>query len=282
MDERDGRRDDATGSDGNSMNDERLRALYARGTIARDARGDSEVPPPERLLALVRGELPEAERLELLDAVMASAAGREAFALLHAVHAAGRDAPTAADEAGGAPGGSARRGADVRPIDRPIEVVATRADDSSADARPLRVIAGGAPPARAVRGSSWWRSSGLAAAAVLVVAVGLVTRQRGAEREVMRGDQAGVRLIAPGTAAPATASPRFVWHAVHGATGYELELLDPADEPIYTATVADTVHVLPSGTSLRPGVTYHWMVRAGLPDGSVRSSEARSLQVGER
>jgi hypothetical protein len=75
------------------MNEDRLRQLYGRGIVARDARSKLAgacAVEPERLLALVRRELPEEEQLALLDRVMANSACREAFELLRVVEAAGR------------------------------------------------------------------------------------------------------------------------------------------------------------------------------------------------
>lgn len=93
------------------MNDERLRRLYQRGIAERDARDaggaardarDAGGPTgcddvsPEELLALARGELPEARRLELLDVVMSSERCRSEFELLRAVVVAGREEPAPA------------------------------------------------------------------------------------------------------------------------------------------------------------------------------------------
>ena len=70
------------------MTDQRLRDLYTRGI---EARGRSDqCPPPEALLALVRREGAEAERLETLDHVMACAGCRSELDLLHAIEKAGR------------------------------------------------------------------------------------------------------------------------------------------------------------------------------------------------
>ena len=276
------------------MNEERLRQLYGRGIAGRDARSELAgacAVGPERLLALVRRELPEAETLELLDEVMSSSACREAFELLRVVEAAGREAERA---------DVAVQPAEVRPGTEPARGGALADSDGARPAgpppAPLTLLGSSpaTPPiqaagARAADGqamrSPWWRRNGasLALAASALIAVGLFTRDRaGGGEEVTRGAESGVALIAPATQpAAGDDGTTFLWHAVPGATRYEFELLGADGQPLHQATTSDTVVVLPADVPLLPGVEYRWLVRA-LTAGGQRSSPARPLLISDR
>ncbi len=247
------------------MNDERLRQLYGRGMAGRDARsellGACEVAP-ERLLALVRRELPEEEQLELLDEVMSSGACREAFELLRVVEAVGRQGeqpplvgPTARGPSAATP---AVRSAANR------EVTTDRGAGDSSQSHP------------------WWHRNGvsLALAASVLLAVGLFARDRGGDGpEVTRGAGDGVTLVAPAIRPGATDDvTHFVWRAIPGATDYEFQLLDASGEPLHQATTIDTVMTWPTGVTLLPGTEYRWLVRARVSGGQ-RSSPARQLWI---
>ncbi|MHB1224519.1 MAG: hypothetical protein ACYC2G_10840 [Gemmatimonadaceae bacterium] len=201
------------------MNEDRLRQLYGRGIVARDARSELAgacAVEPGRLLALVRRELPEEERLVLLDQVMASSACREAFELLRVVEAAGRatggalssevgtGAPTSV--AIGALGDVARADAEARPpashhvsepqvsepqvsepqVSEPqvSEPQVSGAEDGATgltlvSGRPAVPEAPAAPAVGVGRSQApWWRRGGavMALAACALLAVGLVTR----------------------------------------------------------------------------------------------------------
>jgi hypothetical protein len=79
----------------NGMSDARLRQLYALGSANRaGAAATVEHASPEDILALVQRSLPEAQRLETLDHVMACAECRREFDLLRAVEAAGGERTT--------------------------------------------------------------------------------------------------------------------------------------------------------------------------------------------
>jgi hypothetical protein len=76
---------------GNDMTtDDRLRELYERA-LASDVAGTagSAHPTPEEILALVRREGPESERLARLDHVMSCRSCRESFELIRSIEAAG-------------------------------------------------------------------------------------------------------------------------------------------------------------------------------------------------
>lgn len=279
------------------MNDERLRQLYGRGMAGRDARSElvgACAIAPERLLALIRRELPEAEQLDLLDEVMSSRACREAFELLRVVEAVGRESvhdSLTGDPVGGAitANGGPRLGG--RASGDGSDPAATLTD-----ARPLLTVVGaasagsGGDPAQPGAGSAnarrpWWRRNGasVALAASALIAVGLFTWDRsGTVPEATRGAGDGVTLVAPATR-PAVGddAANFVWRAVPGATDYEFELLDAAGEPLHQATTSDTVMAWPADVALLPGIEYRWLVRARTPAGE-RSSPARQLRIPAR
>ncbi len=279
------------------MNDERLRQLYGRGMAGRDARSElvgACAIAPERLLALVRRELPEVEQLELLDEVMSSSACREAFELLRVVEAVGRqnggdtlsgDAAKRLTTANGGHGvgglgrdeapGIAASLADAR---QPLKLVGTSSAGTAGQTAPR-----GAGNASARR--SWWRRNRapVALAASALVAVGLFAWDRsGTVPEATRGAGDGVTLVAPATR-PAVGddAANFVWRAVPGATDYKFELLDAAGEPLHQATTSDTVMAWPADVALLPGIEYRWLVRARTPGGE-RSSPARQLRIPAR
>jgi hypothetical protein len=66
------------------VSDEQLRELYARAT-SNHAESRAACPSPEALLATVRREGPERERVEMLDHVMSCADCRRDFELLRAI-----------------------------------------------------------------------------------------------------------------------------------------------------------------------------------------------------
>ncbi|HEX2781608.1 MAG TPA: hypothetical protein VHM30_19040 [Gemmatimonadaceae bacterium] len=72
------------------LNDDQLRALYARATEARRDPSRASCPSPDALLALVRGEGREQARLEVLDHAMTCPDCRRDFELLRAIEAGRR------------------------------------------------------------------------------------------------------------------------------------------------------------------------------------------------
>ncbi len=77
---------------GDVMNDDRLREVYAGVMAARGARpGARACPPPESVLALLRREGAEEERLATLDHVMSCAECRAEFDLLRSIEVAGEE-----------------------------------------------------------------------------------------------------------------------------------------------------------------------------------------------
>jgi hypothetical protein len=133
-----------------------------------------------------------------------------------------------------------------------------------------------------VRASAWRRFVPLAAAASVVLAVGLVTvdrwRQRAGEDAVRGGvaGASGIALIAPASEHAMSAGPvTFVWHPVAGAIQYALEVDDVDGTVLFTAQGADTVQTV---ANLSAGER-RWFVRARMDDGSERRSVARVLRL---
>lgn len=227
------------------MTDERLQRLYLHGLAARAGAGAPCAVPPEALLALARGELPEDERLPLLDAVMTSARCREELDLLRAVVAAEREA---------------------------------LGDAPAAPTGPLRVVRGDAPSPAAAR--PWWRRTAVpvALAATALLAVGLSRMVGRGGEEVMRGRAEGVMLVAP-AGAIASGPVTLAWRPVPDAVRYAVELLDAQGSPLVDTTLADTTLVVPAAL-LRAGREYRWIVTARDAAGSERGQSVGGITVG--
>lgn len=138
------------------------------------------------------------------------------------------------------------------------------------------VVAAGVALERGPRLSSPW----LALAASVLVLVGGVTlwRTAGLRDDVQRGGDDRVMLVAPIGTVPPAAAERLVWHAVPGATSFEVEVLDGSGTVVFGAGTPDTTATVPDGTLL-PGVEYRWRVTAVLANGSRRPSAAEPLVV---
>jgi hypothetical protein len=111
---------------------------------------------------------------------------------------------------------------------------------------------------------TWWvRGGALAAAAVLILAIGLTVRFRASapiDRSVTPGGGArSIDLVGPPRGALTTVAPELTWRAVSGAGSYRVEVLDGTGAVIARRDTPDTVLAAPS---LRPGRTYRWWVRA--------------------
>ena len=215
------------------MNDERLRALYERGLARRAASSSTragDCPPPDALLALARREGDEGARLRTLDHVMACTAGcRTELDLLRAIVQAGEGDRVE------------RRGGDPSPL----------------------------------RQSSMRRWFVPVLAAASIVALGVVLGRGRAHREadtIMRGSNDGgasVALAAPPESAGVGDVATLAWHAVAGARGYTVEVLDDAGSAVATSrerSANDTTYVFRGAPA-----AYRWWVRADTPSGEVRS-----------
>jgi hypothetical protein len=232
------------------MTDARLRELYARTTASVGKRDTETHADPEALLALVRREGPEEERLALLDHVMACDSCRGEFELLRAVERAG--------------GSSSESSSGTIPF--PVRGGAAAADD--ARHRPL---------------SRWRGFIPIAAAASLLLAVGIgigVQRGGGGEpADVMRGAADEVALVAPAAEFRVGGPITFAWRPVPGARRYELEVVDGGGTAVFSTRTTDTLVVLNDATRLVPGVDYQWWVRAVTDGGAQPRSPMRRLRL---
>lgn len=125
----------------------------------------------------------------------------------------------------------------------------------------------------------------LAAAVIVVAAVGTYARSairaRAGERELVRsGARNQIVVIAP-TSDERESEPRFIWHAVSGASFYDFELLRPDGAVAVVASTRDTLVSLAPSTSLRSG-NYDWTVRARLADGSELRSPLTRVRLRAR
>jgi hypothetical protein len=128
---------------------------------------------------------------------------------------------------------------------------------------------------------TWRRFPVLAAASiVLVLGGGFVIREamRGSTTDPQRDVAASVvRLIAPAESLAAAGPVHLVWATVPGARSYEVEIVRPSGEVVYTTSTRDTTVLLPAAT-LVPGADYRWWVVAVLSAGN-RSSGMRRLRI---
>lgn len=137
--------------------------------------------------------------------------------------------------------------------------------------------------AAASRSGPVFRTSAWAAAAavVLLMAGGAVLwRVTGGDGPpVMRGTEATVELVAPLGETSREQARTFVWRGLGQALDYDVELLGPSGEVIFTTTTFDTLVAIPESTSLTPGREYRWRVRARQADGVRVTSELRPFRI---
>jgi len=158
-------------------------------------------PTPDAMLALVRGEGDEEERLATLDHVTACDECSSEFELLRAIDRASSESAS----------GIASERADVVPMRR------------RASWRRYAPFALAASLVVAIGVSVLNRDAGRDA------------------RDVTRGDLTTVTLIAPPTEVQAGAPLEFVWRSFPDALRYELEVLDAAGNVAYSAITSDTM-----------------------------------------
>ena len=225
------------------MTDARLRELYEQALAARGAGVRAHCVTPDAMLALVRREGAEDERLATLDHVMACRECARELELLRAI-----------EQAGAASGAAA--------------VAPER--EGAATVVPLR---GRARPA-------WQRFVPLALAASLLLAIGIGVLDRGPRAEdVTRGDAAAVTLLAPGPDVRSGPPVTFVWRPVPHALRYTLEVLDDDGNVVFTTATPDTTVTITDASRLAPGAEYRWWVRAVDPEAAQRASPMRPLRV---
>jgi hypothetical protein len=227
------------------MSDGRLRELYQAALAARAGGGGSHgerCPTPEAIVALVRREGPEEERLETLDQVMACNACRREFDLLRAIESAGTEA------------------AGKKPLARTLRFPARllRAAPLAIAASLLLAIGLGvrerANSASGPDGPDVMRG-GTGSAVMLITPEDADT------------------TVAPG--APVT----FAWRPDPGAVRYVLEVLDADASVVIGESTSDTVVTLRDISRLTPGTEYRWWVRAVADGGPQRASPVRRLRV---
>lgn len=144
-----------------------------------------------------------------------------------------------------------------------------------------------AGPAATTRG---WRTAPglrvlapLAAAAVLVLAVATyVVRSPEPDERILRGDGAGIELIAPSGRDIPRDDLRFEWKA-DAANGFDLRVYDLVvlDVPVIEKDDVTSGYV-PTGAErqrLRPGVTYRWFIEYRTPAGGTSTSPAVTFSI---
>ncbi|MBV9880197.1 MAG: hypothetical protein JO180_06850 [Gemmatirosa sp.] len=158
---------------------------------------------------------------------------------------------------------------------------ATRTREGRRELALLRVALGASreawPDALPAARPAWWRSRGLAAAAGVLLAVGLggswwAARPAADPLRDVPGPSTGVSLVAASAAAGGGAATVLAWHAVPGAVRYDVEVLAPDGAVRHAASTRDTVLPLPTSAVPTAGAAADWWVRARLPDGTTRRS----------
>jgi hypothetical protein len=141
-------------------------------------------------------------------------------------------------------------------------------------------VESGAAAERTAKRRSWLMPAAVAASVLLAVGVGRsVLRSDG--DDTTRGSGDAVELMHPGPNAPGGDSLTFSWHAVPGATRYELELLDAGGGVAASAATTDTTAAPASARALPPG-DYRWWVRATTSDARSLRSALRPLRLTAR
>jgi len=234
------------------LDDKRMRDLYDQILVTREDPGRTRCSSPEALLALVRRDGPEEERLSTLDHAMSCADCARELELLRAIEDAGAR-------------GDASERAGATSITAPAE-----GSERVGRVLPLRTR------------SPWRRYAPLALAASVLVAVGVTLVQRDGRPggdDLTRGSSAVTLLAPPNDARPSAGTLSFAWHAVPGTVRYALEVLDSAGVVRFSATTPDTTVALTDLGALTPGVEYRWWVQAIDAAGAQRASAMRPLRV---
>jgi hypothetical protein len=122
---------------------------------------------------------------------------------------------------------------------------------------------------------------GLAAAAVLVIAVLLVGDDPGdVDTPPVRNGATspGLQVVAPDSMV-SSVSPVFIWRSLEPATRYEFSLADEAGGRIFFLSLSDTVLSLPDSVRLQQGRIYQWLVDALRPDGRSTTTGVRYVRL---
>lgn len=134
-------------------------------------------------------------------------------------------------------------------------------------------------PQRAPRHRQVLGGIGLAAAAMLVVALGTRAILRDAGEGPLRGPGSGVVLLAPGPVA-APGEVRFTWRAVPGARNYVLEVARTDGTPLVRTVTTDTTATAALGAGVSGGMRWWVTVRRG--DGTTQRSQVQALDLRRR
>ena len=106
-------------------------------------------------------------------------------------------------------------------------------------------------------------AAGIAAAAVLVFAIGLnVTRQ---DTSAPMRDETGALVVAPLALAPVdivSGAPVFRWSSVPRANRYRVRVFTPDGVVVWETQTSDTTAVPPSSSTLQRATRYLWKVEA--------------------
>ncbi len=243
------------------MNDDHLRAAYRAHIASRAPLDRTSCPTAERLETLARGAAGGDDRLSDLDHVFGCARCLPEFELLRAVESS--EAVTARS---------------------------TSTTLTAASKTPTRT------PSTRLRAIVPRSAPRFALAAMLVLSIGLAgdywRRSRmvsagNTEPGVVRGDDSGVTLIAPGLAtlsSRAEADASLSWHAVDGAESYVADVLDTSGVSLLSRTTTDTVLRLDRDElqRLQNAGIFDWMVSARRMDGNERRSTVTRVRLPDR
>ena len=127
-----------------------------------------------------------------------------------------------------------------------------------------------APPAQRTFARNWITVAGLAAAAVLAIAV---WPRNDATRNPVRVERttpivAGtVTIVSPAANSEIDqTTPTFTWNKDDGSS-YRITVTDEGGKPLWSESTADTTIVLPATTQLTRNARFFWYVDALRPDG---------------
>ena len=162
----------------------------------------------------------------------------------------------------------------------------------------LRVALGAADAAwpDAARGArprhaAWWLRPSIAAAAAIVLAVGLgggmwwrmfhASPEAPVGADVTRAARsgvAGVALVVPNVTVAANVPAMLAWRAVTGAARYDVEVMRGDGVVVWSTTTRDTTFALPAIAEPPAAASYDWWVLAHLIGGETRRSPLGHLR----
>lgn len=108
-------------------------------------------------------------------------------------------------------------------------------------------------------------AAGLAAAAVLVFAVGQNQNRTHDGTDATMRDETGALVVAPVAVEPVdivTSAPVFRWSSVPRANRYRVRVFNPDGVVVWETQTSDTTATPPSPTTLQRGTHYLWKVEA--------------------